>query len=182
MFLRLATTPVARAWSGVGGFALPPDSRDPTGGRYLGVGWLRNWPELESLINGVSEEVSLILSGVDPRTIDLVDAVEGVEGVRADLGVMFFGPRWKRGPVRWMRRMRVDMVSYDEKATEGFESAVGVEASVTLTLGSALTSRRRTRPNYWDHATRQRLHPGDMGFSRVGGYGPDATRPWPPKA
>lgn len=183
VFLRIATDPVARAWSGVGGFTLPPDTVETEGGRYLGCGWMKNLPALDVLLNGAAESVTFTLSGVDERTIRLVDQAEGARGVPAQLGVMFYGPGWTRQPVRWFRRWRVDMVGSREVAVASDALAsTAVEMSVSLTLGSTRTGRRVGQPSLWTHAEQQRLHPGDNGMALVGRLSADATRPHPPKA
>lgn len=182
LFLRIAADPVIRAWSGIGGCVLPPDPIETEGGRYLGVGWLRNIPVMEALINGAAESVTFTLSGVDPRTLELVDGAEDLRGVRANLGLMFMGPRYQRGAVRWWRRYRVDMVGTREVALPPTEGGPAVEFSVSLTLGSARTSRRLSQPSTWTHAEQSRLHPGDLGCANVSRLTADATRPWPPKA
>lgn len=183
VFLRIATNPVARAWSGVGGFALPADAVETDGGRYLGVGWMQNLPALEVLLNGAAESVTFTLSGVDDRTVALVDATDGVRGVAAHLGVMFYGPRWTRTPVQWFRRWRVDMVGTREIAvTSDDMDAEALSMSASVTLGSSRTSRRVGQPALWTHAEQNRLHPGDNSLSLVGRMTADATRPWPPVA
>lgn len=183
IFLMIATQPkVTRAWSGVGGFTLPPDAVDAEGGRYLGLGWMQNMPAIEVLLNGAAESVTFALSGVDARTIELVDASTGVRGVSAHLGVMFYGPRNQRRPVHWFRRWRVDMVGVREAAVTGETlDAEALSMSVSLTLGSARTSRRVGQPALWTHAEQQRLHPGDNGMAMVSRLTGDATRPHPPK-
>ncbi|TFW14424.1 hypothetical protein EGY25_04320 [Brevundimonas intermedia] len=184
VFLRIATSPkVARAWSGSGGFTVPPDAVDPTGGRYLGCGWMQNLPALEVLLNGAAESTTFTLSGVDDRTVELVDREGGVRGVRANLGVMFYGPRMRRTPVEWFRRWRVDMVGTREIAVSSESmDAEALSMSVSLTLGSARTSRRVGQPALWTHAEQNRLHPGDNSMSLVGRLSADATRPHPPIA
>ena len=182
LFLRIAADPVIRAWSGIGGCVIPADAVDVEGGRYLGVGWLRNIPVMEALINGAAESVTFTLSGVDPRTLELVDGSEDLRGVRANLGLMFMGPRYQRGAVRWWRRYRVDMVGTREVALAAADGGPAVEFSVALTLGSARTSRRMSQPSTWTHVEQQRLHPGDLGCANVSRLGADATRRWPPKA
>lgn len=182
LFLRIASDPPARAWSGIGGHVLPPDAVETEGGRYLGVGWLRNIPVMEALINGAAESVTFTLSGVDQRTLDLLDGVEDLRGVRANLGLMFFAPGYTRQPVRWWRRYRVDMIGSRETALPVVESGAAVESSLSLTLGSARTSRRVSQPSTWTHAEQSRLHPGDLGCALVSRLTQDATRPWPPKA
>lgn len=183
VFLRINAVPVARAWSGVGGFSLPPDAVDPEGGRYLGCGWMQNLPALEVLLNGAAESTTFTLSGVDDRTVALVDQAGGVRGVRANLGVMFYGPRWRRTPVQWFRRWRVDMVGTREIAVSSESmDAEALSMSVSLTLGSTRTSRRVGQPSLWTHGEQNRLHPGDNSMSLVGRLSADATRPWPPVA
>lgn len=183
VFLRVDTTPeITRAWSGVGGFTLPPDAVDVEGGRYLGVGWMQNMPAVEVLLNGAAESATFTLSGVDDRTVQLVDQASGVRGVKANLGVMFYGPRHKRMPVVWFRRWRVDMVGSREIAlTSEVLEAEALTMAVSLTLGSARTSRRVGQPSLWTNAEQQRLHPGDTGMALVGRLSADATRPHPPK-
>lgn len=181
VFLRIASDPVTRAWSGVGGFDVPADPVETEGGRYLGVGWLRNIPVMEALINGAAESVTFTLSGVDARTLELVDATTDLRGVRANVGLMFFGPRFERTAIRWWRRYRVDMVASRETARSLLDGGAAVESSVSLTLGSARTSRRRSQPSTWTHVEQQRLHPGDLGCAGVSRLTTDATRPWPPK-
>jgi hypothetical protein len=182
VFLRIGSDPVARAWSGVGGFTLPADAVETEGGRYLGCGWMQNLPALEVLLNGAAESVTFGLSNVDDRTVELVDREGGIRGVPAHLGVMFYGPRWRRAPVQWFRRWRVDMVGSREIAvsSDGMD-AEAVSMSVSLTLGSERTSRRVGQPALWTHAEQQRLHPGDNSMSLIGRLSADATRPWPPK-
>lgn len=182
LFLRIAKATPIRAWSGVGGCVLPADTIETTGGRYLGVGWLRNIPVMEALINGAAESVTFTLSGVDARTVDLVDGAEDLRGVRANLGLMFMGPRHQRTPVYWWRRYRVDMVGTRETALPREDGGAAVEYSVSLTLGSARTSRRVSQPSTWTHAEQSRLHPGDLACAGVSRLTADATRPWPPKA
>lgn len=181
IFLRLATDPVTRAWSGLGGFVLPPDAVETEGGRYLGVGWLQNIPAMDALINGAAESVVFSLSGVDQRTMDLVDVVDDLRGIRAHLGLMFHAPGYRRGPVRWFRRYRIDMVGSREDALPVTESPSAVQTTVSLTLGSARTNRRVSQPSSWTHAEQTWLFPGDLGCALVSRLSGDATRPWPPK-
>jgi hypothetical protein len=183
VFLRLNTTPkIARAWSGVGGFTLPADAVETEGGRYKGVGWMQNLPQLNVLLNGRAESATFILPGVDARTVELVDQEADPRGVTAHLGVMFYGPRWQRTPVMWFRRYRVDAVGTRELGLSDDGGSAAVEYSVSLTLGSSRTSRRVGQPSFWTHAEQTRLHPGDNGMSLVSRLGPGATRPHPPKA
>lgn len=181
LFLRIASDPVVRAWSGVGGHVVAPDAVEIEGGRYLGVGWLRNIPVMDALINGAAESVTFTLSGVDARILELVDGVEDLRGVRANLGLMFHGVRFQRGQLWWFRRYRVDMVGSREVALPPTAGGAAVEMSVSLTLGSARTSRRLSQPSTWTHVEQTRLHPGDLGCANVGRLTADATRPWPPR-
>lgn len=183
VFLRIGVDPIARAWSGVGGFTLPPDAVEIEGGRYKGVGWMQNLPGLGVLLNGRAESVTISLPGVDARTVDLVDQTADPRGATAHLGVMFYGPRWKRTPVLWFRRFRVDALGTREIGLTPEEGgAAAVDYTVSLTLGSSRTDRRVGQPSTWTHAEQLRLHPGDNGMSLVSRVGGGATRPHPPKA
>ncbi|WP_167762468.1 hypothetical protein [Brevundimonas intermedia] len=144
---------------------------------------MQNLPAVEVLLNGAAESTTFTLTGVDDRTVALVDQAGGVRGVRANLGVMFYGPRWKRTPVQWFRRWRVDMVGSHEigLSPDGLDTEA-LSMSVSLTLGSSRTSRRVGQPALWTHAEQNRLHPNDNSMSLVGRLGADATRPWPPIA
>ena len=115
------------------------------------------------LLNGAAESVTFGLSGVDDRTVELVDREGGIRGVPAHLGVMFYGPRWRRTPVQWFRRWRVDMVGSREIAvsSDGMD-AEAVSMSVSLTLGSERTSRRVGQPATWTHAEQQRQQGGQQ--------------------
>lgn len=182
VFLRMETEPkIARAWSGVGGFTLPADPIETTGGRYKGVGWMNNLPALGVLLNGRAESFTIALPGVDAHTVELVDQTPDPRGVVAHLGIMFLGPRGVRTPVMWFRRYRVDAVGTREiglTAEDG--GAAAIDYTVSLTLGSSRTDRRVGQPSTWTHAEQQRLFPGDNGMAMVSRLLPGATRAWPP--
>lgn len=183
-FLRIEAVPVARAWSGVGPFTLPPGAFDPAGGRYKGVGWLQNIPELAGLLQGEAEQVTFTLSGVDAQTIELVDAAaESVEGRPAYLGFMFLNRRQQPiDGIYFARTFTVATIGWtDEPAGSDPTQIVARNRSVSITMDTALSSRRRGQLMYWTPEAQARVSPTDKAFRHVPAMNAGVTRTFPPK-
>lgn len=175
---RIETDEPAMIWSGYGYLPLPADSVLAAPETALGGGELVSLPELEQLINGLSQRAEITLSGVSDATIALAEEeAEQVPGAPVYIGVVTFDRTdWSIESVAW------------EWAGEGKKLAVSSEDSdgdrvrtLTLTVGAGDTSRQRAPLAFFTAADQQRDFPDDIVFDHVGAINAGTSRRWGPK-
>jgi len=178
VLMHIATDPPVRAWTGIGPFEHPGDAVDATGGTYLGLGEIQDIPALSQLVNGVASRIDLSLSGVDARIVALADAdAAEVRSKVVSIGLQFFGGDWQPlGDTLWIWDGEADVIRSDTVSNPDFTRT----RTVTLSVGSTTTGRRRPRLNRFTRA-QQRIRSSDDAFcDRTALYAPDTELKWPP--
>ena len=176
IFFRLATDPVIRIWGGVGDFALAADNIETAGGVYQGWGELNDIPALAQLINGVASRVDFAVSGVGPVAARLADEeAEDIRGRRVNLGVMALGSDWQPvSTVAWLWEGEADTLIIDSR----LDGDQRIE-TLTLSVASIFTGRRRPRYRHYTDAEQRRRSPDDRYCERVSLYAQEYTKVWP---
>lgn len=177
VLMHIATATPVRAWTGVGPFEHPGDAVDATGGTYLGLGEMQDIPALQQLVNGVASRIELSLSGVDDRIVALADAdAADVRSKIVTLGLQFFGADWQPlGDTLWIWDGEADVIRTDSVSSPDF----GRQRTVTLSVGSLTTGRRRPVLSHFTRAQQRRRSPTDAFCDRTGLYSNDTELKWP---
>lgn len=178
VLLYIATDEPVRAWTGVGPYDHPGDTVDTDGGTYLGLGEMQDIPALQQLVNGVAQRIELSLSGVDERIVALADAdAPEVRSKAVTLGLQFFGENWQPlGDTLWIWSGEADVVKTSSISTPGFDRY----RTITLSVGSLTTGRRRPRLSFWTRAQQRLKSLLDAFCDRTGLYSADTELKWPP--
>jgi hypothetical protein len=172
---RLECDPPAYLWSGVGDLVVPADNLVPTTDTYLGGGeLLAGLPEIQQLINGTASRVEFTASGVDQETIRLaLEDRASVDGATVRIGTVPMDENWAiSGSVDWEWEGIADVVTIDRSGDENG----AVTRSVTLSVGSADTTRSRYQLTFFTDADQRRRSPTDAFFSHVGGITQGSSR------
>lgn len=174
LLLRIASDPVVRAWSGVGDFPVPDDLVEEGGATYRGIGEVVGWPAVQQLINGVAERVEFALSGVTAEMLQLArdDAVI-VNGATVHLGFCVLDEALQRiSPVAWLWEGTADVVT---------PARNGDVRSITLSVGSLFTIRKRASLNTWTDAQQRRRSPDDTFCAQVASLSQGTTKRFEPR-
>lgn len=176
VFFRLATDPVIRLWLGIGNIRVGVNAQDASGAIYQGFGVLNNVPDVSQLINGVADRVDFTISGVSAQAMQVAaaDAV-AVHNASCALGISFFDGGWQQlGPPKWLFRGIADVVTISQDNGDA-----GVIRSISLSVGSLFTGRRRRALSYLTNRDQQSRSPGDRICERTTLYGMDTDKVWP---
>lgn len=170
-----------RMWSGVGDHDMDANAIDTQGGTYLGIGDLVGLPTLSQLVNGVAERVEFSLSGVTADIIALADAeAETVRNVPVHMAIVAFDEDFQAStsPV-WVWEGESDVPRVSRQSVAGEDGSFQVIRSVSLSVGSIFTGRRRPQNAYFT-GIEQRARSADDAFcDRANGYSLGTTRKWP---
>jgi hypothetical protein len=160
----------------VGQFEVPADAVETAPAIYLGMGQLVGLPAVSQLVNGVADRVSFGLSGVSADLLALADAeAESVRGAAVLLGVMALGPDWQPlTTMKWIWQGEVDAVEGTMQEDRGEQVR-----TVSLSVGTAYTGRKRPRHGYYTDADQKRRSATDRFCERVSRYSQGSTRKWP---
>lgn len=176
IFFRLATDPVVRLWLGIGPCRVGINALDTDGAIYKGFGELTAVPVVQQLINGVADRVEFQVSGVSQDALRMasLEALD-VQGAAVALGLGIFGGSWQLlGSVKWIFRGFADVVTLNQEPAEG-----GVTRSISLSVGSLFTGRRRRGLSYLTDHDQQLRHPGDRFCERTALYSEESSKVWP---
>ncbi|MGJ4888962.1 hypothetical protein ACQR1Y_12250 [Bradyrhizobium sp. HKCCYLRH3099] len=176
VFFRLGVNPVQRLWTGVGRVAV----EDAIDGQavYRGFGELTNLPALTQLVNGIADRLDFTLSGSSVSAKVLATAAgEGdeVKGAQVDVGLGFFDERWQFVGLIWLYRGEADLLTTSLDAAPGGN----VTRAIKLSVGSAMTGRRRTRQSVYSDFDQQSRSPGDRFCERIRRYSEGVAKEWP---
>jgi hypothetical protein len=169
---------VVRLFAGAGDYPVEADAVETEGGVYVSAGlWGGDLPEVDHLINGQAQGLTLSLSGVDVATVrTFVGERAEVVGAPAAFGWGVLDEQYRpAGPIRWPLRGRLFQPRV-RRARSG-EAAETRVLAATLMVGAY--ARRRGLHAYFTKADQRRAHPTDAGCDRVGLYSVETTRPWP---
>ena len=176
-FMRIDTVTPVRAWAGVGDFVLPVDAIETDGGTYKGVGLINDMPSFQQLVNGVAQRVDFSLSGVDARIAALADedAAE-VRSKRVNVGLQFLDEEWQPlAGIIWVWEGEADVIKKASVSTPDFQRF----NTVTLSVGSLTTGRRRPVLSSFTGPQQRRRSPDDAFCDRTGLYSQGSEIKWP---
>lgn len=177
---RLATSPVIRLWGGVGKLTLPADAiEDTENAPYSGAGELLDVPALSQLINGIAERVDFQLSGtVVTGEVAAIASSEADEIQQAvcNVGVFAMDEDFQRlSPVAWLWEGEADSLLVERRAEGGGR----IVRTLTLSVGSVMTGRRRPQAAYFTDPDQRSRSPTDAFFDRIRTYEQGTTKVWP---
>lgn len=174
IFFRLGLPEVQRLWLGVGRVAVS-DAIDTDGAVYRGFGELTDVPAVSQLLNGVADRYDFALTGVRGHAAQLA-AIEAdtVRGARVNLGLGFFDPDYQFSGLIWLFEGEADYASIALAPGQ-----TGEIWSIKLSVGSAMTGRRRKSQSVFSDPDQQRLHPGDRFCERAQRYSQGVAAEWP---
>lgn len=176
LFFRMATDPLVRVWSGAGDFAVPADLIETEGGLYQGFGDILEFPALDQLVNGVATRIDFMLSGVGENALRLADEdAAQVRGSAVNIGLMELDEDWQpSSAMQWIWEGEADFLTMDSR----LQSDSRIE-TVTLSVGSLFTGRRRPRFRHYTDQEQRRRSPDDRLCDRVTLYSQSYTKTWP---
>ena len=176
-FLRVGSATPLRVWSGVGDYPVAADAVETIASTYLGLGALAGLPALSGLINGVAERVEFTLSGISAQALSMADDESvDIRGSQANIGLTFLGADWQPiGGMGWLWQGQADVVRPSRRASADGQ----VTRSVSLSVGSAFTGRRRAALSYWSNNDQQMRSPTDRFCERTPLYAPANVKVWP---
>jgi hypothetical protein len=170
--LRIDTDPPVRAWTGAGIIMIDAEA-------YLGLGTIPDVPAFQSLVNGVASRLDLSLSGVDAQVMSLAngDAAQ-VRGKEVKVGLIFLDNTLQPiGSPFWVGPdYEADVITTESVSTAEF----GRARTVTLSVGSTTTGRRRPLLNYWTRAQQIIRSATDAFCDLVSRYTSESEMKWPP--
>lgn len=180
-FFRLDTDPVVAIWMGVGRVKPGTDSIDPVTGRsYYGFGEILDVPSFRQLINGQAERISFTLSGVSEEIVRLAteEDAPAIKGVDTALGFALMDDEWQPlAGIKWIRRYTADVLKAGQPPVDSKDDPI--VRTITLSVGSLMTGRRRPGLSYFTDFDQQRRSPGDKFCERVTLYTQETTKAWP---
>lgn len=180
-FFRLDTDPVVPIWMGIGRVKPGVDSIDPETGRtYYGFGEIVDVPSFRQLINGQAERISFNLSGVSEEIVKLAteEDAPAIKGADTALGFALMGEDWQPlGSIKWIRRYTADVLKAGQAVSE--DPGAHQVRTISLSVGSLMTGRRRPGLSYFTDFDQQRRSPGDKFCERTTLYSQETTKAWP---
>lgn len=168
LLLRIATDPVARVCSGAAPIIIPADSIEDVPAKYLGGGSLVEIPELEQVINGTAQRISITVSGVSQETVRLfADESESLKGARVHIGVAYQDDDWQISEVEWLAELRCD-----------FPTATGsrTSRSIAISIGTSDTDRSKAPSSFRTAAGQRRKSPTDRFYDFKAGITQGTSR------
>lgn len=150
--VRVATPDPLRIWTGVGDIAIDDNAFDPDGTIFKGAGRLIDLPAFQRMYNGLAERVTVTLTGVTDEMRDIAyEEADDVRGAVLRLGFVTLDSDWQQiGPVRWMRRGRVDVIETENRPGERERIK-----TISFSIGSQLTGRRIPGSGVYTNADQQ---------------------------
>lgn len=172
VLLRIATDPVARICSGAAPIIIPSDSVEISPAKYLGGGKLVEIPELEQVINGTAQRITITVSGVSQETVRLfADESDSLKGAAVHIGVAYQDDDWQITGVEWLAELRCDFPTASGSRTS---------RSISISIGSDDTDRSKAPVAYWTAAGQRRISQTDRFFDHIAGLSAGTSRRFGP--
>ncbi len=176
--VRVATPDPVYLWTGVGDFPVVDSAFDPDGTLYRGGGRIIDLPGFQRIWNGLAERITITLTGVTDDMRALVyEEADDVRGAIVRLGLAILDGDWQQiGPVRWLRRGRVDVIETHNRPGERERVK-----TIAFSLGSQLTGRKVPGSGVYTNADQQ-SRPGsedDKGCERTPLMTENTVMRWP---
>jgi hypothetical protein len=182
VFLRIATTPPIRLWTGRQSMRAPANDLDPQEEVYYGLGIMQNIPELDRLIDGEARRVDFTLSakgsGFNETVVNLLDGeMIGVAGSKARIGHLRFDRLWQpTSAMRWAWDGTMD-----EVGLEMAEDGEGHRWVIHVSMSTGMVDRNRPPLDYWTPKDQFQISATDRAFDYVPSYNEGTTRIYPPR-
>lgn len=181
IFLRVDVQPTPlRMWAGIGDFAVAADLVETEDGAiYSGMGELMSLPQVSQLINGLAERVEFKVAGtfIDARIAQMASEEAGLI-LRAETNLGFLvldKDQQVMSPMAWLWSGEADSLMIDRD-----DGAKGqVIRTLTLSVGSVMTGRRRPTPEYWTDPAQKLRSADDRFCENVAGYNIGTIEIWP---
>jgi hypothetical protein len=180
VLLRVETAPVIRLWLGaLRDVSIPADNVEGVEGAvYQSMGYVTEIPTLNQLVNGQAARVEFSLSGV-VVTGEVADLASGsaadIRGARVNVGFMAFDANWQQGtPVLWPWEGEADSLTVERRG-----DPEGAMRTLKLSVGSALTGRRRAQTRYNTNNDQHLRSADDNFFDQIRRYNSGSTKVWP---
>jgi len=174
LLLRIGTDPVARICSGVAPVIVGSDPVDGLAYKYLGGGKLVEIPELEQVINGTEQRITIAVSGVSPQTVALFrEESAGLRGASVWIGAIDQDDDYQIGSVEWLAELRCDFASSDNSYAS---------RSISLSIAGDNTDRSKAPVAFWTPADQARKSPTDRFFDHVPGLSAGTSRRFGPNS
>lgn len=172
---RLETDVPAMFWTGQGDLLLPADAVLLVDEIALGGAHLINVPDVEQLINGLSQQIEIQLSGIADETLALaMEESAQVPGAAAYIGRVSFDEDWQQnGPVEWEWTGEGVSLKVSSEDTDG-----GHVRQLTLKVAAGDTTRSRSPYAFFTDADQRRDYPDDIIFANVGSINNGISRRW----
>lgn len=180
VFFRIETDPIVRIWFGVGSIDAGPNALDVSDAIYKCAGVVAPIPAMKVLINGGAQRVEFTVSGVSGEILAIASAgdAEQVKGKRCSVGFALLDGQWQLlGSVKWTRTYIADFLGISQDITEDPNNPV--IRTVTLSVGSLTTARRRPSYSYFTNQDQQGRSPGDRFCERTPLYATGFQKAWP---
>lgn len=173
--VRIETGPVIRLHSGFGDFEAPANALDAEAQIYSGLSAVTDLPGLELMLNGAASRTVLSLSGVSQAVADLAASeAPDVQGCAVNFGLQMLDDELQpSGDTLWLYDAVGDVVR--TSVTAGGDASQN--SAISLSVGSAMTPRKRPDYDSWTDAQHQRAHPSDLFFNQVPSG--ETTKVWP---
>ena len=143
---------VVRAWTGIGSVAW-------AGATWVGTGALGSIEGVQHTGDMREHEVTMTLSGVDPRSLGL--AGDGIRNRDATLWV-----RWEKSDGTWWSSAMVLWKGLMDYATSEED---GGEGTVSILARSPIADWQAAANVAWTHEEQIAAYPGDTGLDRIPG-------------
>lgn len=163
---------------GYGPLLIPADTVIPSPMFALGGGELVSVPDWQTLINGTTERLDLVVSGVSDEIVRL--AVADAESVRyapVYVGTISYNDDWSLASIVWEVTFEARSLSVSRPQ----ESNGQCTRSITLTIVQGDSTRARSSNAYFTDADQRRKYPTDAIFSNVGGITAGTSRRFGPR-
>lgn len=170
-----------RLWFGNGDYPVPPSAIDPAGGIYKPLPPLAGLPVLSQLLNGEADRVEFSISGVSAEAIALADEdAETVLGAPVHMGLTGLDQDWQplSDPI-WIWEGEADSPRFSWDTSTDADGVTSQTRIVGLSVGTALTGRRRPKIRIFSGVEQRRRSADDRFCDRAPTYSRGSTRKWP---
>lgn len=178
ILFHLETPEPLRLWTGAGDLQIDTDAvEDDADNIYWGIGLLAGVPEINEAINGIAQRTDFVLSGAglssEVTAIASGEAAD-VRGAVVSIGFLCFDRDWQIAtPTMWREVGIADSLKIGRAPGEN-RSAI---RTITLSVGSVFTGRKRPTPAFWTDQDQKRRSGDDRFCERR--VTADASKFWP---